>query len=95
MPETAVYSSTTTEVQRVFEMTNPVKAQEIVGQIPLSFLTAWCKSEKSDQLRPWSGASDRASIFCLVHNTHHFSHKSDELTIQGASPNLKNDICLD
>ena len=44
-------------------------------------------SEKTDQLTTQSGAPDRVSIVCLMHDTHHFSHKSDELTIQETSPN--------
>ena len=49
-------------------MTNPV--------------TILCKSEKSDQRITGSGAPDSVSIVCLVHDTYHFSHMSDELSMQ-------------
>ena len=58
-------------------------------KILFSFLTVLCKSEKSDQLKTQSGAPDRVSIVCLVHDICDFSHKSDELTIQAKSSNFK------
>ena len=82
MPETAAYSSTTTEDQHVIKMTNPVKAWKNCTTDPASFLTVLCWSGKSDQLTIRSGAPDRVRIVvCLVHDTRNFSRKSDELTI--------------
>ena len=79
MPETVVYSSTTTVEQHVVIVTNPVKAVKDLQKMLLTFLTVLCKSEKWDQLTKWSGAQDRLSIVGLKHNTPHFSHKSGEL----------------
>ena len=49
--------------------TNPVKLSG-------NFMQKW----ESDQLTTRSGTPHSVSIVCLVHNTRHFSYKSDELT---------------
>ena len=56
-----------------------------------SLFTILCKSEKSEQLTTRSGAPDRVRFLCLVNDTCHFSHKSDELTVQAQIKKLENE----